>query len=266
MRAAYGGRPPAVTHHHEHAAAVFAVLLAGGYLAAAARTPGWSRWRAAAFIGGVALAAFALIGPLAAYAAADFRGHMTQHLLVAMLAPLGLVLGAPVTLLLRALPRPYARRLGGLLRARVPHLLAHPVTALVLSTGGMIVLYCTPLYRAAMVTPWLHELVHVHFLLSGCLFAWSIAGPDPAPRRPSVPARLVVLGVAVAAHAGLSQLMYAGLWVDLPVPAAQRTGAAEIMYYGGDLAELLLAAVLVASWRPGRRPAPAAHARHQPIG
>ncbi|MEU4509267.1 cytochrome c oxidase assembly protein [Nonomuraea wenchangensis] len=260
MRAAYGDRPFAVTHHHEHAATlavafavIVPVLLAGGYLVAAARTPGWSRWRAAAFTGGAALVAFALTGPLAAYAAADFRGHMTQHLLVAMLAPLGLVLGAPVTLLLRALPRPYARRLGGLLRARVPHLLAHPVTALVLSAGGMIVLYCTPLYRAAMVTPWLHELVHVHFLLSGCLFAWAIAGPDPAPRRPSVPARLVVLGVAVAAHAGLSQLMYAGLGVDLPVPAAQRTGAAEIMYYGGDLAELLLAAVLVAGWRPARR-------------
>ncbi|QYC40045.1 Cytochrome c oxidase caa3 assembly factor [Nonomuraea coxensis DSM 45129] len=249
-----------MTHQHEHAATVasavpvllLALALAGGHLVAAARTPGWSRWRAAAFTGGAALAAFALTGPLAAYAAADFRGHMVQHLLVAMIAPLGLVLGAPVTLLLRALPRPYARRLGRLLRARVPHLLAHPVTALVLSTGGMIALYCTPLYRAAMVTPWLHALVHAHFLVSGCLFAWAIAGPDPAPRRPSVPARLVVLGVAVAAHAGLSQLMYAGLWVDLPVPAAQRTGAAEIMYYGGDLAELLLAAVLVAGWRPGR--------------
>ncbi|MED7926064.1 cytochrome c oxidase assembly protein [Nonomuraea sp. LP-02] len=245
-----------MTHQHEHVATLAAigpVLLAGCYLVAAARTPGWSRWRTAAFTGGAALAAFALTGPLAAYAAADFRGHMTQHLLVAMLAPLGLVLGAPVTLLLRALPRPYARRLGRLLRARVPHLLSHPVTALVLSTGGVIVLYCTPLYRAATVTPWLHELVLVHSLLAGYLFAWAIAGPDPAPRRPSVPARLVVLGVAVAAHAGLSQLMYAGLWVDLPVPAAQRTGGAEIMYYGGDLAELLLAGVLVAGWRPARR-------------
>ncbi|MCK2220275.1 cytochrome c oxidase assembly protein [Actinomadura sp. ATCC 31491] len=249
-----------MTHHHEHGAAalpvpLLALAVTALYLAAAARTPGWSRWRAAAFTAGAALAASALSGPLAALAAADFRGHMLQHLLLAMLAPLGLVLGAPVTLLLRALPRRYARRLGGLLRARGPHLLAHPVTALALSTGGMIVLYCTPLYRATTTTPWLHDLAHAHFLLSGCLFAWVIAGPDPAPRRPSVPVRLVVLGVAVAAHAGLSQLMYAGLWVDLPVPAAQRTGAAEIMYYGGDVAELLLALALVAGWRPVRRAA-----------
>ncbi|MEV4073254.1 cytochrome c oxidase assembly protein [Nonomuraea fuscirosea] len=99
----------------------------------------------------------------------------------------------------------------------------------------------------------LHAAVHVHFLLSGCLFAWVIAGPDPAPRRPSVPARLVVLGVAVAVHAGLSQLMYAGIGVDLPVPVEQRRGAAEIMYYGGDLAELMLAVALVLGWKPAGR-------------
>ncbi|MEV5893244.1 DUF2243 domain-containing protein [Nonomuraea fuscirosea] len=45
------------------------------------------------------------------------------------------------------------------------------------------------------------------------LRALPAAGPDPAPRRPSVPTRLVVLGVAVAVHAGLSQLMYAGIGV-----------------------------------------------------
>ncbi|MEW9548289.1 cytochrome c oxidase assembly protein [Nonomuraea sp. NPDC050783] len=251
-------RAAPVTHHH-HAASAVPVLLvvlvaaAACYLVAAARTPGWSRWRTASFAAGTALAALALTGPVAAAAMTDFRGHMAQHLLVGMLAPTGLVLAAPVTLLLRTLPRPYARRLGGLLRTRPAHLIAHPVTALVLSTGGMVVLYGTPLYRAVTAVPWLHELTHAHFLLSGCLFAWAIAGPDPAPRRPPVPARLVVLGVAIAAHAGLSQLMYAGLWVDLPVPAGQRTGAAEIMYYGGDLAELLLAVALIATWRPGRR-------------
>lgn len=46
-----------------------------------------------------------------------------------------------------------------------------------------------------------------HVFTAGYLFAWVIAGPDPAPRRPSVPARLVVLGVAVAGHAVLSQLL-----------------------------------------------------------
>ncbi|MFC7640063.1 cytochrome c oxidase assembly protein [Streptosporangium lutulentum] len=204
----------------------------------------------------------AVTGPVAAFAETDFRGHMLQHLLIGMLAPLGLVLGAPVTLLLRSLPPAHGRRVGALLRSRLVHLSANPWSALVLSVGGMVVLYCTPLYRIASAGAPLHHLVHVHFLLAGCLFAWVIAGPDPAPRRPSVPVRLVVLGVAVAVHATLSQLMYAGLLVDVPVPTAQLRGAAEIMYYGGDLAELLLALALVSTWRPVRpaaRPPVPAH-------
>nr|SBO96016.1 hypothetical protein BN4615_P5532 [Nonomuraea gerenzanensis] len=249
-----------MTHHGDHSGVpapvllpVLLLLLAAAYLVPAARATGWKGWRSALFVAGLALVAAALTGPIAAWAATDFRGHMVQHLLVGMLAPLGLVLGAPVTLLLRSLPAARARRLARLLRHRAVHAVANPVTALLLSAGGMIVLYCTPLYRLVLAHGALHAAVHVHFLLSGCLFAWVIAGPDPAPRRPTVVARLVVLGVAIAAHSVLSQLMYAGVGVDLPVPEEQRRGAAEIMYYGGDLAELLLALALVAGWRP--RPA-----------
>lgn len=102
----------------------------------------------------------------------------------------------------------------------------------------------------------LHWLLHAHFLLAGCLFAYVIADPDPAPARPSVPVRLVVLGVAIAAHAVISQLMYGGFGINIHAPVDQ--GGAQIMYYGGDIAELLLAAALVATWRPqpGSRRAP----------
>lgn len=79
-----------------------------------------------------------------------------------------------------------------------------------------------------------------------------IAGPDPAPRRLSVPTRLVVLSVAIAVHAGLSQLMYAGLYVRIPVPPDQLQAGAQLMYYGGDIAELLLALAMVSTWRPRR--------------
>ncbi|MEO3814109.1 cytochrome c oxidase assembly protein, partial [Sphaerisporangium sp. B11E5] len=221
---------------------------------AVARQDGrWSPWRTGAFLVGAGVLGLGVAGPVAE-AAADFRGHMVQHLLIGMFAPLGLVLGAPVTLLLRSVPVGVGRRVGGVVRSRVCHLLANPWTALVLSVGGMVVLYCTPLYRVVSGSAVLHHLVHLHFLLAGYLYAWVIAGPDPAPRRPGVPHRLVVLGVAVAVHASLSQLMYAGLLVDVPAPPEQRRGAAELMYYGGDVAELLLAFALVATWRPVRRP------------
>ncbi len=77
--------------------------------------------------------------------------------------------------------------------------------------------------------------------------------PRPAPARPGVPARLVYLGVAIAAHALIAQAMYGGFLVHIHAPVDQVQQGAEIMYYAGDIAELLLAAALVATWRPERR-------------
>jgi putative membrane protein len=84
------------------------------------------------------------------------------------------------------------------------------------------------------------------------LFAWVVAGPDPAPRRPSIRFRLVVLGVAVFTHAALAQLLYAGVVEDTTIVDAERRAGATLLYYGADAAEILLAFALVAA-RPGRR-------------
>jgi putative membrane protein len=232
-------------------------VLAAGYVVLASGRRGdgqiWSCWRTSSFLAGCGLLALGLTPGLLPYPDGDFREHMLQHLLIGMLAPLGLVLAAPVTLVLRSVPRAAGRRVGRALHSRPVRVVANPITALALNIGGLAVLYLTPLYAMATLHPLLHDVVHLHFLAAGYLFAWAIAGPDPAPRRPSVPARLVLLGVAIAFHAVLSQLMYAGLFVDLPVPADQRRGAAELMYYGGDVAELLLAFALVSTWHRHRR-------------
>ncbi|AXE81931.1 cytochrome c oxidase assembly protein [Streptomyces atratus] len=265
-------------HMHDHGAGsglwetllppAAVILLAAAYLLLAGRArhrnpvQGWRHWRTASFLTGCTLLAGALLPPLAPFAHGDFRGHMTQHMLIGMYAPLALVLGTPVTLLLRTLPAARARALMGVLHCRPARVLAHPVTALVLSTGILALLYFTPLYNATMNQPVLHWLMHAHFLLSGCLFAWIIAGPDPAPTRPGVPTRLVVLGIAVAAHATISQLIYGGFLINVHAPIDQVQGGAEIMYYGGDIAELLLAAALVTTWRPDRH---RRHGAHRPV-
>ena len=251
--------------------AALPLLLALTYLHFAARArrrnpaQGWSRWRTRVFLTGCTLLGVAILPPIASLAHYDFRGHMLQHLLIGMYAPLALVLGAPITLLLRTLPTTHARKLTALLHSRPARLIANPATALLLSTGTLTVLYFTPLYNTTMNQPALHWLIHIHFLLSGCLFTWVIAGPDPAPHRPGVPTRLVVLGIAVAAHATLSQLIYGGFLTTIHAPINQIQGGAAIMYYGGDIAELLLAAALVATWRPTRHPRTTAPAPgHQP--
>lgn len=124
-----------------------------------------------------------------------------------------------------------------------------------LALGAVLVVagWMIPLYNVLSRQPVAHWLLHVHFLLAGCLFAWVIAGVDPAPGRPGVPVRLVVLGVAIAAHAVIAQLMYGGFGINVHAPVEEVRGGAQLMYYGGDIAELLLAGALVAGWRPRRR-------------
>lgn len=233
------------------------LVLAAAYLLLAAarrREPrGWSGWRTVSFLTGCALLLSAVVPALSPFPEGDLRGHMHQHLLLGMYAPLGLVLGAPITLLLRTVPASHGRRLTHALRSSPVQLVAHPITAVILNLGGLAALYLTPLYAATVGNPALHHLVHVHFLTAGCLFAWVIAGPDPAPHRPSVPTRLVVLGVAILGHAILAQLMYAGALVSIPASAQELRGAVDLMYYGGDIAELLLAMALLATWRPRSR-------------
>jgi putative membrane protein len=162
------------------------------------------------------------------------------------------VMAAPITLVLRSVPARLGRGISRGLRSRYMQVVANPISALVLDLGGMALLYFSPLYMAMMTDPALHYLVHLHFVLAGCLYTWVIAGPDPAPHRPSVPARLVVLGAAVLVHSVLAQLLYAGWFVQVPAPAGQLQQAAELMYYGGDIVEMLLAIALVSTWRPTR--------------
>jgi putative membrane protein len=197
------------------------------------------------------------------FAEGDFRKHMLQHLLIGMLAPLGLVMGAPITLLLRTAPTRYARSISRILRSSALQVLANPVVALVLDLGGMAALYFTPLYAAMMMHPALHYVVHFHFVAAGCLYTWVIAGPDPAPHRLSVPTRLAVLGIAVVIHSILAQLLYGGWFVAVRVSINQLQHAAELMYYGGDITEMLLAIALVSTWHPVRRRIPEAVMRDE---
>lgn len=210
----------------------------------------WPWTRTAVFLAGCGLLGWGLLPQYLPFAEADFRKHMLQHLFMGMFAPLGLVIAAPVTLLLRTMPALAGRRLSRLLRKSLLRVIANPVTALVINTGGMALLYFTPLYEGIMMRPALHCLLHVHFVAAGCLYTWAIAGPDPGPHRPSVPMRLVVLGAAVVFHSILAQMIYAGALVAVSAPAVQLQHGAELMYYGGDVAEMLLAFALVTTWRP----------------
>lgn len=217
--------------------------------------PRWSPWRTTAWAVGAVLAGAALTPWLGAHAHHDHRLHMAQHLLLGMYAPIGLVIGAPLTLLLGTLGPSAGRGLVRFLRSAPVHVLSHPVTAALLNVGGMFVLYLTPLLALSGEKPLVHWLVMAHFVAAGCLYTWAIAGPDPAPRRPGMATRVVVLVVAAGAHAWLAKLLYSGAGahtVQGHGHASTMEQAAMLMYYGGDVAELAVA-VMVFSWWDRRR-------------
>ncbi|RSM41944.1 copper resistance protein CopD, partial [Actinoplanes sp. ATCC 53533] len=174
------------------------------YLAAVLRlrrngTP-WPAHRTLSWLAGVLVVLVATGSGLARYAPVLFSAHMVVHMLLAMLAPILLVLGAPITLALRALPATTDRRYPGArawivaaLHSRPVRLLTNPVIAAVLWVGGLYVMYFSDAYEYALRNHPAHLALYLHFLLSGYLFFAVLISPDPLPRRVPHMARLVVL-------------------------------------------------------------------------
>ncbi|MEU3163211.1 cytochrome c oxidase assembly protein [Streptosporangium sp. NPDC006930] len=187
-------------------------LLAGLYLAGVVRLTrrgdAWSKGRTAAWFTGVLILLIATQSGVARYAKVLFSAHMAEHMTLSMLVPIFLVLGAPVTLALRAL-KPAARRgdrgprewLTTILHSRFVRFIAHPAIATAIFIVSTYALYFTPLFAAAMEEHLGHIVMTVHFLLSGTLFFWVIIGVDPAPYRLPHVARLILLFVTMPFHA-----------------------------------------------------------------
>lgn len=177
--------------------------------------------------------------------------HMVQHLLLGMYAPLLVVLAAPLTLALGAAPLGWRPRLRAVITSRAASVLVHPVVAAFPAVVGMHVLFLTPLYRLSLEHDWLHHLVQAHLLLAGSLLALALVGGDPSPPRSGLLLRLGVLVVSAGTHAHLATLVYARaplLPPGNPYDLVQTQQAALWMYYGGDVAEVLLAVLVCLGW------------------
>ncbi|SEP60016.1 cytochrome c oxidase assembly protein [Microlunatus flavus] len=212
----------------------------------------WPLSRSLAWTAGCLTATAAVSGPLATASTMSWTAHMAGHLLLGMLGPLLLVLGGPVTLALRALPVTGARRLSRVLRSRPLRVLTEPSVAAVLDVGGLWLLYATPLLALAHAHPGVGLLVHAHVLLAGHLFSAVMVGRDPLPHRRGTRHLLVVLVLALAAHDVLAKRLYA--YGYAPMSMADLPQGAQLMYYGGDAVDLLLAVLVCLRWyRAGGR-------------
>ena len=175
------------------------------------RGDSWPVGRTIAFASGIALIDFATSGGLGVYALFSFEYHMMAHMLLGMIAPIGLVLGAPITLALRTLPQGRNSEERGVralaltaLHSRYSVILNNPVTALALFDGSLFVLYFTDLFGNLMSNHAGHLFMNIHFILAGFLFFHVIIGIDPNPRKYPYIVRIVILFGAMSLHAFFS--------------------------------------------------------------
>ena len=238
-------------------------LYAWGVLRLRARGDAWPVGRTVAFVGlGLGSLALAVLSGLAAYDESLFGVHMAQHMLLAMITPVFLALGAPVTLALRTLPRRPRGWLLALLHSRVVALLSFPLIGWLLFVGNPFALYFSGWYELTLQQPLLHELLHVHFLLVGSLFFWPLLGVDPVPGRVSHPLRMLLvvatmpfhafLGIAVMSVAPDGDGLLASDHYLALHPLAEAVGQQEIggglLWAAGELVGLLFLITIAVQW------------------
>jgi putative copper resistance protein D len=171
----------------------------------------WPVGRTVAFALGITATDFATSGGLGLYAQFSFSYHMISHMVLGMVAPIGLVLGAPMTLALRTLPQgrnPEERGVRGSLLAalhsKIGVLYTNPIVALAIFDGSLFALYFTDLFAVLMQSHTGHLFMSLHFLAAGFLFFFIIIGVDPNPRRVHHLVQIVILFAAMSIHAFFS--------------------------------------------------------------
>ncbi|MFC8304848.1 cytochrome c oxidase assembly protein [Specibacter sp. NPDC057265] len=201
----------------------FAVMAAAMYLSGIIklrrRGDKWSVLRSVSWFAGLLALVYITSGGPAVYGAVLFSAHMMEHMALMAIAPLFLALGSPVSLALQALtPRRDGSRgirewILVLVHSKYSKIITHPLFAAANFSGSLVLFYYTPAFNLAMTYHLGHELMIIHFSLTGYILVQSMIGADPLPTRAPYPLRLVLLLATMAFHAffGVSLMMATGL-------------------------------------------------------
>ena len=234
------------------------VLAAGAYLAGARHVRRWPAWRTVAFLGGLGAVAVALQSGLDTWAGRLLSVHMAQHLVLALVAPPLLALGAPLTLVLRAARGDTRAGLGRVLRSRVARVVGHPAFGLAAMAAVTLGTHLTPLYGLALRHESVHALEHALYLGAGLAFWVPLVGGEPGRDRLGPVGRLAypLLGMPPMAVVGavLEATSSHPLYSHYTAPAralgvsalSDQRLAGAIMWVGGTL--VLVPVAIAAAW------------------
>ena len=240
------------------------VLAAGAYLSGVRvlrrRGDAWSSRRVAFWLLGLGIVFLGTSSFLGVYDRTLFWVPAMQHMLLQMIAPVPLAVAAPMTLALRTLPRGGRRWLLAVVQSRYARIIGHPAVAFALFAVTQFAFYYTALYDLSLRNAWVHDLSHLHFVLVGFLFYWSLLGVDPVPHRTPFFAKFffvvglapvhVVLGIPIMLMSALlSGDYYAALnrtWG--PTLADDQYIGGAILWGFGDVASVALVTAFAAQW------------------
>ncbi|MGV9565890.1 cytochrome c oxidase assembly protein [Streptomyces sp. NPDC003480] len=225
----------------------------------------WPVGRTVSYVIGVLTVMLVMCTKLNDYGMVMFSVHMVQHMVISMLSPILLLLGAPITLALRALPTAGRDRKGPrelllmLLHSRYVRVITHPAFTIPLFIASLYGLYFTPLFDFLMQSKAGHIAMMVHFLAVGVVFFWPIMGIDPGPHRPGHLMRMLELFAGMPFHAffGIALMMastpmvgsYRNPPASLGIDAlADQTSAGGIAWAFSEVPSVLVLLALLFQW------------------
>ncbi|MEV8339589.1 MULTISPECIES: cytochrome c oxidase assembly protein [Leucobacter] len=226
----------------------------------------WPLGRTISWIGGWCVIVFATSSGFGKYSAPDFGTHMIVHMSLNMLAPILLVMGGIITLLLRATRADPTRPAGlhhwitWVLHWKVLRFVFNPLFVFALFVGSYYGLYFTGIFEEGMRFHWAHQLMNIHFIIAGYLFYGLVIGVDRPPRPLPHIGKLGFVLAAMPFHAffGVILMMADGEWIaenfylyfGLPwtdLQASQYLGGG-VAWAGGELPLLLVIIALGIQW------------------
>jgi cytochrome c oxidase assembly factor CtaG len=166
--------------------ALAASLYARAVRALARRGRRVSPWQQAAWYGGLALMALAIMGPASGYVERLLVAHMAEHLLIAELAAPLLLVGLRTPVLQHYLPAPLMRPLARSRLLQRLRIVGRPPVAIAIFLVVLYVWHFPFAFEGALRNEWLHGLQHQSFIVISMLVWW----PALEPNRARLPGQL----------------------------------------------------------------------------